>query len=257
MSRFPRLFIFTGLVFFSFTYILGSLFFGWTNPLTSIEVSLLVGAIAGLILAALSELIIRLMVFGGCATSLLAGLFAVVGLIMGIAAFFAMLYVPRGDWQKLPQPPEKITQFAGSGSNNLNRQAVYARSADGKLYKLSCTNTSSCSWAEISSIPDSSEAIIPNNTCPAGQGSRYPTPYPPGKVAASYQADVCGAEFTNQYNYIILQDGSLWMWKRSSNNYEPISGLPLFATVGLVLGTACSLLLFVKANRGWWKEGGG
>jgi hypothetical protein len=80
----------------------------------------------------------------------------------------------------------------------------------------------------------------------------FPTPNPPGIVAAELETRACGPDQFLQIDHIILQDGSVWRWANGESDLGgALNGVFLCAGgfIGTLLGTIIGLVIAALRPR--------
>jgi hypothetical protein len=161
-----------------------------------------------------------------------------------------------GPWQRLPQPPVKLTQFA-SDTPMSYIDGVVANTADGTLYAL-LHQGGEWAWSRQEALP-----IPPGESwdarCPEGleqpDGS-VPLPRAPGPVVDTYAVRYCwGVGNANDF-YVLLEDGSVWSTGYGEGGMGASFGSLLtvvcpacFGVGGLILGSVVVLVATKVAAR--------
>jgi hypothetical protein len=156
---------------------------------------------------------------------------AVVGgaavIILGhVAYLYYELFAPF-QWEPLPQPREEIA-LIGADWNS-----AYVETADGKIYSVSDSS--------LREVTDADTAMHGFNWC---DRLREP-PRPPGVVIDSEVACLNTGEDIQQSNYILLEDGSLWIW----TYYSSFMTMGIYPVMGVFI--LVSLLLFGLSIALW------
>ncbi len=154
----------------------------------------------------------------------------------GLIAYFLFdvfeYRVPSGQWQSVNIGQEKAVQILGLDSNS-NR--VYVQTEQGKIY--ACDNTQ-CSLTTAPKVTR------------AAKEDRYTAPPPPGEVKDSFTgpSPVPGL-CSGQTNYIILKDGSAWIWSKIGSCEIGSLAILVYLGVGLILGFFTGLVILVVRRR--------
>jgi hypothetical protein len=185
-------------------------------------------------------------------------LFAIAGFILGIVAGIGFLHYQNTGaftkWQLL-ESPVKFTHIV-----NGNTGTVWAQSADGTLYvrNLNCTWEKCDFWTETDAVPE--DALSPNegvsirNICnfESGdviEGSVKPKKQP-GNVVECVLARGAMYETSWIVYYALLDDGTIWNWKYTSDMYALLYTILISVFVGVVLGIlACLVAFIIKITR--------
>ncbi|MFZ5919188.1 MAG: hypothetical protein ACOYZ7_19835 [Chloroflexota bacterium] len=207
----------------------------------------LLGAVYGLIMTGVAYLFSRFIEPSGCARIMLIGLMGIVGFLSGgVLGIGSSAWIgdrlPTGDWKRIGYLPEKpvavLAEFEG---------VVYVRAQEGGTYAcryppfLLIEDPQPCSKEN----PDSEELARIRRMVGADLIDP-PVPPVPGKVILSYEVEH-GVEVIFQYNYVFLEDGSLWVWQGVGwffgAYHEPVYGAMIG---GLLIGLTASLLAIRK-----------
>ena len=164
---------------------------------------------------------------------LLVGL-PILGFGIGLISLIIRENVAVGRWQPLGSPPEPPVEFVDAG---LYR--VYVRGQDGSLFECAHMDEpikqDEC-WKSVEQ-PES-----PGYRVQYGYDYGSKTPSPPGPVVETFGLKGYPYRENSTYaRYILLEDGSVWVWKHHS------SPMPLILAVmgGLFFGLALAVVLIV------------
>ena len=191
-----------------------------------------------------------------------AGLFvllaSLLGMAIGVFAFRAYDRLPHGSWQQLPQPPATLTGFVASTPMGVFGGEIYASTADGTLYAYGLEGTSG-EWSKRDALPPPpSEESYWSGACPEGlykpEGS-IRKPRTPGSVVDGHETRYCGPDYTNDVFFVLLDDGSVWVWNRFWAGRGQFYGTVIWGFIGLILGllVGCAVAVIViirVAQRG-------
>ncbi len=146
-------------------------------------------------------------------------LLVVVGGLLGSGLGLLVLLVlvqrpqqPVGSWEKLPQPPVPLIRFVADPYEPSLDGQVYASTADGALYALDCSGES-CAWSEREAIPPPADAEESWCLDLDTQDGVLAMPMAPGRVMDTYAWRECVHDFWIDSHYILLDDGSVWVWE--------------------------------------------
>jgi hypothetical protein len=214
---------------------------------SSIIIGILAFIIFGLVQATIASLFSRSVHVSGCSFFILAGILCLVGLLSGVLSFWVMSIIPQGQWYQLDSPPEKAVEIIDNSASNHWNGNIYVRTISNKILFYDCSIGTSCQWVEVNSIPtESGEDKGFPTYAPCFWVRYYPTPSIPGKVVSSQKYYVVGGEATEQLNYVLLEDGSIWEWVRVSNGLVTLVFPPLLGFIGMLIGFFSS---FVARDR--------
>lgn len=119
---------------------------------------------------------------------------------------------PVSPWKKLPQPPVPLSHFVADAYENTLDGQVYASTADGTLYALDCSGKR-CVWSKREAIPPPTDAgeswclDLDTEDRPRGMPTAL------GRVMDTYAWRNCVHDFWIDSHYILLDDGSVWVWE--------------------------------------------
>ena len=198
--------------------------------------TLLLGLAYGLIMTVAVFLFTRFK-FSGCVGIILVGLVSMTGLVSGgILGIGSGAWIgkrlPTGDWKEIGHLPERPLEILEAHDNT-----VYVRTEQDSIYlcyDYLCKEDIEERFATVRRIAgvDLIDPLVP------------PVP---GDVVLSYEYEFT-AETVIQYNYVILEDGSLWRW-RGGGWYWGDSDPPNFlAGSGLLIGLTLSLMVVRKSK---------
>ncbi|MBL8063891.1 MAG: hypothetical protein JNK32_12760 [Anaerolineales bacterium] len=180
-------------------------------------------------------------------------LFAIGGGVLGVIAGNIILkFESKGaftSWQLL----ESSVKFAEIVDADTN--TVWAQSEDEKLYyrKLSCVWETCDTWEEVDTVSDEAdtrnEVVVFGNTCSfaegnAAQGNIKPQKQPDNVVECVL---AYGAMYESAWTayYALLDDGTIWSWKYTSDMFKFIF-IPLYSVlVGLLSGAIMGIVVFI------------
>jgi hypothetical protein len=185
----------------------------------------------------------------GCSLFILIGILGISGFILGMVSFWGMSLIPKGSWQQLEPPPENVIEIMDEGVFNFWGGIISVRTISNRILLYQCVGELPCGWLE----PDPNEPDIdtPNEICTLDrQGKRFPAPLAPGKVVSSRIFDVCGADYTIQYNFILLENGTIWEWDRYWSVYEILLFYPFMGFVGMIVSIISGFAIRDKKYQG-------
>jgi hypothetical protein len=174
-------------------------------------------------------------------------LFAIAGIIVGIIAGIVILYFQNigafTRWQLL-DGSAKFTHIV-----NGNTSTVWAQSSDGKLYvrNLNCVWEKCDFWTETESVPEDAmaphEGISISSTCSVESGVKPKKQ--PGNVVECALARGAMYETSWIVYYALLDDGTIWYWKYTSDLYAFLYTIFTSLLAGVILGVLTSLVIFI------------
>ena len=157
-----------------------------------------IGLIHGLIVSTFSKITYPI---AGCSLVIVIGVLGINGFILGLLSFWGMSLLPQGNWHQLKTPPEEVVEIMDNAILDFWGGRINVRTISDKKYTYDCWGEQDYVWTEFN--PTQSVEGTMNEICPPDQKRKhYPTPPFPGKVVSSQLFDVCGADFTVQYNSI-------------------------------------------------------
>jgi len=155
-----------------------------------------------------------------------------VGLLTGILLGFRQSSrLSLTPWQRLDDPPDRITELA-----LIDWADLYVQTEGEKILK--------CCWVE-SELPRS----------PSGPASHFPCestllkPTPPGRALDRLDVTYCGPDYAPSYSYVLLEDGTVWRWSYSGGGLAAFGAILTYGLCGLGLGLGSGLL--VVAGSRW------
>lgn len=247
MNKFQRVWIASGVIFGLGISALDS--FLYENNLIFITIAGLVSGIAaGFIFAFIAHLLFRPEKISCLRHITTASLLTVAGFILGIGFFIALENLPHGQWQQIISPPEKAVRFIGQSAFTFWGGSVYIESENGNIFSYTCDSENPCNWAKEETPPSESEGNF--WSCPSGYNSSSATPIMLFKrVIDSYQVNICGVDYTNQINLILLDDGTIWVWNRFSSGYNIIFFGPVWLIVSSGAGFLGYIALLIRRGK--------
>jgi hypothetical protein len=175
---------------------------------------------------------------------MIVGLSILVGFLIGLVGG-SLFGVPvfnylasDNDWRKLANPTEKAVKFL---SYDYWNEKVYVKASSGNIYAC---DTSTCTG--LTEIPQDESPI----DLIYGWGI-FSTPEPPGLVVARLQVSPNDPETAEQIDHIILNDGSIWRWSKTSISRGDIPANFLTIEIGII-GTFLGFvggILFILFKR--------
>ncbi len=180
-----------------------------------------------------------------------------ISLLLGFLGYFVGSVISHGlmsgawaKWQALGSPPSGAMKFAGIELGHNDHQAtVYVETNTGKIYRR--LTPEKADWEETDILPPSNQgySFQFSPTCPQAQDTlNYPYYATlPGKVKVCTVINWTWEWVRNDTHYVILEDGSVWLWHFTSSLTEALCipvGSPVIA---IPLGWA--IILTVKHLR--------
>jgi len=186
----------------------------------------------------------------GCEKILIVLLAGVLGIPLGLLAVGVYFQFPHGYWRPL-KPPARLSRFVASPLiDHRPGVEIYASTADGTLYALTCEDDE-CRWSRRDSLPSPSEEPCGFFPCkfddePEGY---FKKPAAPGKVIDCCVTDLAGLD-GNQIRYLILlDDGSVWVWSTPVNDMGPVFENMVAVLAGLLFGLLVGVVLVIIRSR--------
>lgn len=161
------------------------------------------------------------------------------------AAFLGGLYAHLNNsgwfepWRSLGKPPERATRISYDGEG-----LPLVETSEGTSYVCSTplsAKQKNC-WVKV----DVSQ-LQTKEVYPCDEVDPIAVPKPPGKVSDTVKFESCphrGLMFstTRQHNFVLLEDGSVWMWEYSHS----VPGFAFFDIyIHTIVGTVLGLILGV------------
>jgi hypothetical protein len=154
-----------------------------------------------------------------------------------------------GHWQSLGSPPETPTEFVVA-----DHEYAYVRGQDGSLLECDLTGPTAdnACWRKVQQ-PQESGAYVQHGV--AYEGKRPP---PPGPVKQALDVEIRQyAESVTYARFVLLEDGSVWVWKYSVDANTnllllfsaPICGLALAVVLVLGLWLVVGLGALLRARK--------
>ncbi len=209
MNNFQRVWIVSGVIFGLGMIVLDSFLFGCRFPI-NVLTGMGWGIVSGLILGILAQLLFhseKKSCFRHISTALLL---TVAGFFLGIGSYIGLNKLPHGQWEQIISPPEKPVRFLGQSAFNFWGGSIYIVSENGNIYSYTCDSENPCNWSKSETPP--SEPKESSLSCSAGDKGSHPTPLKLfKKVVDAYEVNICGPDYTNQINFIMLDDGTIFI----------------------------------------------
>ena len=250
MTVFTRVFLIASLFFALFLFFIRGIFHR-DDFLNTVLACVLPGLIYGCALGVVSGIYSKL-----TRESYLTLFIAVI--VLQVAGFFICFGIyriidqyPEGEWIMMEPPPERAVSFSGNLPYNIWGGEFFVETTDGNIYSYVCGLEIDCEWRKVD---DKQENLSDEfNGCVSEQSSNYLTPFiKPGKVIDKYQVEFCGPDYSTQVNYILLDDGTIWTWSRSSSAMEVALELLIWFLAVPVINFIGFIALAVDPKRLWW-----
>jgi hypothetical protein len=147
---------------------------------------------------------------------------------------------PEVHWELIEAPPgEPVHLRLGE------RGEVLVETADGRLFEWDRSEPQP--WVEVEVASGHAPFW---SICVPGPRESYSVTDPPGQAIDRVESTCGGAESSTHYQFALLENGEIWMWR--SSYYAP--GQIILAGAVLILGVGASLLLSVIVFAFmWWR----
>lgn len=247
MSNFHRVWIASGIISGAGIATADALLYEH-NPLALILTGVLTGTLSGFILGFIAHNLFRSKK-GFCLRIIgIVILLVVIGFILNIGYFIGVSKIPHGQWSQLPSPPEKPVRFLGQSGFNFFGGIIYVETGTKNIYSFSCYSLNPCDWKKVDNLPSGPEKNI--EVCPPGSKWSYATPLLLfKKVIDRFKVNICGADYTIQQDWIIVDDGTIWYWDRYFSAMEPIFFIAASLIISVLAGILGSLVLLIKRKK--------
>lgn len=149
--------------------------------------------------------------------------------VAGFFAFQLISSLPKGVWEQCPGPPEKATEILG----DYGASGLFVSTESGTLYAWTYQG-----WNRAASLPTQREKSVAD--CSGPQEGPLFYPLPPGRVVSSRVVDLCGPDYSRHTKYIVLNDGTIWEWSRSSGVYGEMLAFICSLGGGILIGVAAA-----------------
>ena len=152
----------------------------------------------------------------------------IIGALLGIAVFvFAIFFRP---WQQITLPPENAVELLAFHTTGFESGILYIRATSGNVYAYSpfSDGASNVEWRKVEQVNREESSY----ECKLG---RFSTPNPPGRIVSQLESHPCLQDAESQVNYIILEDGSIWKWDKSTGEMDGLL-IPLGVIVAVIGG---------------------
>jgi hypothetical protein len=220
-----------------------------SQPVVIVLTAIVFGVAAGLLLSIVARLLFRskkISFFGHISKALSL---TSAGLILGIGTLIGLEILPHGQWEQIISSPEKPVRFLGQSAFNFWGGSIYIESENGNIYSYKCDSANPCSWTKEGTPPGTPEKNV--WSCRAEYVGSHMTPLMLfKKVVDSYQVNICGADYTNQINFLLLDDGTIWVWNNfSSSIYDLMYALPVWLIVSSVAGFLSYIVWLIQTKQ--------
>ena len=167
-----------------------------------------------------------------------------IGLIVGIGIVRLEQSGVFISW-KLLDGPVKFSQIVHANTN-----VVWAQSVDDKLYSwgMNCYSQPECNeWVEVVSVSDNVDYMLEHGLIKIGDscqlGASNSPKKQPGNVVECALVQLGMYESSWTVYYALLDDGSIWSWKYTSNLYAFIFTPLISFLVGTLLGAITGIII--------------
>ncbi len=176
------------------------------------------------------------------------GLAVVIGLAGGCLIGVALLLYFAADsgWRRVAGPSDSAAKVLGY---YYAGETIYIRTIAGDIYACSSSTsrTKNEGCTKLTQVPSESNINI---SC---DWQHFPTPKPPGTIVHELEVHPCVPDSTLQVNHIVLEDGSIWEWKKLTSEFKDffkVIFLVVCSIIGVILGVICGIIrLLVKRKR--------
>ncbi len=158
--------------------------------------------------------------------SLVSSIGAITGLFLTLAIINGV-FVP---WEPLGKPSIEAIELLAADFDE-----VFVRTTSDMIY--SCNLYQDDCW-----VPKESLQELPEITYPCNDAPFHSLRNLPGEKVDSLEVTYCGIEHTSQVNYVLLDDGSVWIWRHGSFVYTGLIYVCAGSILGLVIGGFISML---------------
>lgn len=243
MNRFLIVSIVSGVIFGIGIGALDDLLYD-DNWLGTVLVGLFSGLLFGLFLGFIARILSHIKTASCLRHLLTAFSFTVAGLLLGIVLFIGINELPHGQWGQVMPPPEKPVLVLGQSAFTYWGGSIFIESEEGNIFSYMCDTENPCKWNKEEFPPIKPEETL--WSCPPDYKGSYIAPTILfGKIVDSYEVNICGVDYTNQINLVILEDGTIWVWNRFSSAIERGFIFPIWLAVSLgasLMGYFASLI---------------
>ncbi len=154
-------------------------------------------------------------------------------------------------WQALGTPPDKATEILGAELTKGHRRpgsllgitgTVYVRTEADRVYYCTPASDEKC-WVKTT-WPQTIQQYPPCISPPD-----FAVAKPPGKAVDSIQVQDCSGEVAAQVNFVVLEDGSVWMWEHDITGLDNLARFVFCTLCNSILGLVASVLLIKRIGR--------
>lgn len=161
----------------------------------------------------------------------------VIGALSGVAVFILAFVFPV--WRPIMMPPENRVDLLAYQNNAFDDNTLYVRTVSGNIYALSSSSygKSDTEWRRVERVNQKTNSY----EC---DFSEFPTPYPPGKIVSQLESHPCVLDSRSQVDHIILEDGSIWKWEKTTGEMDVLLAPVgvIYVGIGGVLGAIAGIL---------------
>ena len=167
----------------------------------------------------------------------------IISILYGIA-FLAVQYIPQGQWQEIEPPPERAVRFVESSNPSVFGSTINIETSSGKIYSYDCVTYEECTWSE------GFKTIQEDTYEKCRQQTNLPkSPIPLFLALDTYRAAGCGPDYMIVVEYLLRDDGQIYMWSSFSSAYSTLLGLFLFAVIGFLAGFSSSITTLLLRKK--------
>ncbi len=157
-------------------------------------------------------------------------LFAILGLVFG--ALMALILNPKSfvRWKSLGYPTEEVV----SDIIGADETTVFVQTQSGKIYR--------CCWLQASEFTQVPSYNLEYNDFP------FEISRPPGEATDGIEVVHNYVEGVFTQKYILVQDGSVWLWEYAWDPYTALDRYARFALIGSLIGFISGIAIAVLTH---------
>jgi hypothetical protein len=181
-------------------------------------------------------------------------LMVVIGVVVTVAVYVPMRWLPHGGWEQLPPPPEAIRELLGPPCYAVTSSPkLYIRVNSGRLFVIP-NHLGAQSWERVDSVPAGESGYF-RRGCEMIRRPPF-SPLAPGRVVSSYWVELHGVDTGGRLRYVLLGNGTVWRWETFGSSLAEV-GLFFFLVcfAATWFFTVALLVAVRKPPFGWARTG--
>ena len=167
----------------------------------------------------------------------LAIILPIIGAVIGVVLWVVWQSGNHIQWKPLPEPPANITEIVGGTPFE-----IFVKSTEDKVYSCEVPVWGKQCWNET----DEPVTVNDQNIlC----GEVEKAPYPPVEIIDYYTTQVCYADSNIRTDYALLEDGRIWIWRKSNDAYANFFQCIVSMCLGALIGSSIVRILRPRISQ--------